>query len=277
MIILALILLGLCLGSFVNALVWRTYMLENKKSKDKKYSITKGRSVCVHCRHELSALDLVPVLSWVALRGKCRYCKKPISKQYPAVEVLTAALIVISYMLWPYTSQAWSFGEVVVFGLWSLLVTLFVALSVYDLRWFLLPDKIVIPATLLGTGMVVARAVTYGEIAVIWHSLLGAGLVFGIFYLLFYVSKGAWIGGGDVKIGFLLGLLSGGVTNVFVMLFLASLLGTLFAVFLSVVRKQKLHRKVTIPFGPFLLSATSIVVVVGADIVDWYSNLILSV
>lgn len=275
MIIFALIVFGLCLGSFVNALVWRTYTNENTKSK--KYSITKGRSVCVHCKHELVAKDLVPILSWVTLRGKCRYCKKPISKQYPAIEALTAALIVVSYLLWPFVSQGWSAGEMIIFVLWSIIVTLFVALSVYDLRWQLLPDKIVLPATIVGVLMVIARAITYSEIAVIWHSLLGAGIVFGVFYLLYRVSDGKWIGGGDVKLGFVLGLLSGGVTNAFVMLFLASLFGTLFAVFLSVARKQKLHRKVTIPFGPFLLAATYIVVLVGVDIVDWYTNLILSV
>lgn len=277
MIILALIVFGLCLGSFVNALVWRTYTNENTKGKDKKYSITKGRSVCTHCKHELAAKDLVPILSWLSLRGKCRYCKKPISKQYPIVEVLTAGLIVVSYLLWPYVSQGWSFGEIVIFGLWTILVTLFVALSVYDLKWFLLPDKIVIPASIIGAGMVAARALTHGEVAIIWHSLLGAGVVFGIFYLLYRVSDGKWIGGGDVKIGFLLGLLSGGVTNAFVMLFFASLFGTLFAIFLSGARKQKLHRKITIPFGPFLLLATYVVVIAGADIVDWYTNLILSV
>lgn len=279
MIIFALIVLGLCLGSFVNALVWRTFMSETSKSKQKKseYSITKGRSVCVHCKHELSALDLIPVLSWLALRGKCKYCKKPISKQYPAVEVATATLIVASYAVWPFTSQGWSYGEIAIFGLWAIVVTLFVALSVYDLRWRILPTVIVIPATIASVLFVVARAATYQEIAIIWHSLLGAGIVLGVFWGIYQISKGRWIGGGDVHIAFMIGLLSGGVVNVFVMLFLASLSGTLYAVFMSLVQKKQLSLKVQIPFGPFLLLATFITVLVGTDIIDWYTNIILSV
>src|SRR4051812_7602742 len=103
MIYAILVVLGLCFGSFVNALVWRIHEQAEQGSKKKpnksyidKLSIRKGRSMCPHCRHELKALDLLPVVSWLALRGKCRYCGKPISVQYPLVELLTACLFVTS-------------------------------------------------------------------------------------------------------------------------------------------------------------------------------------
>ena len=93
--------LGLCAGSFVNALVWRLHEQKRSKKADKKLSILNGRSMCVHCRHELTWYDLIPLFSWLLLRGKCRYCKKPISWQYPIVELATAAVFVLSYIFWP--------------------------------------------------------------------------------------------------------------------------------------------------------------------------------
>jgi prepilin signal peptidase PulO-like enzyme (type II secretory pathway) len=105
MIIAVLVVLGLCFGSFANALVWRVHEQAGqaaKKKPDKKYlkqlSVAKGRSMCPNCKHELVAKDLIPVLSWLALGGKCRYCAKPISIQYPLVEVALASLFVVSYL-----------------------------------------------------------------------------------------------------------------------------------------------------------------------------------
>jgi leader peptidase (prepilin peptidase) / N-methyltransferase len=108
----ALSILGLCLGSFVNALVWRIYQQEQAGHREKvrgrskknnklsahssdlsrSLSILQGRSMCPSCKHELAAKDLVPILSWLQLKGRCRYCQKPISVQYPLVEVATAVM-----------------------------------------------------------------------------------------------------------------------------------------------------------------------------------------
>ncbi len=89
---------GLVLGSFVNALVWRIR---------EKRTWVNDRSECVHCHHKLAPLDLIPVVSWLFLRGVCRYCKKPISIQYPLVELATGALFVLSYLLWDYGFDSW--------------------------------------------------------------------------------------------------------------------------------------------------------------------------
>ena len=111
-----------------------------------KLSILKGRSMCPHCKHELAAKDLVPVLSWLYLRGKCRYCGKPIDDT-PLVEAATAALFAISYLGWPGpldTGLQW-----LIFAVWLIFVVMFVALAVYDLRWLLLPNRVVYPLILL--------------------------------------------------------------------------------------------------------------------------------
>jgi len=108
MIIAVLVVFGLALGSFVNALVWRVREQTkegSKKKPDSKYlkklSVSKGRSMCPNCHHELTAKDLLPVISWLGLKGKCRYCRKSISAQYPLVELATAGLFAASYLLWP--------------------------------------------------------------------------------------------------------------------------------------------------------------------------------
>src|SRR5579864_137748 len=105
MIYVVLVVLGLSLGSFVNALVWRLHEQESvtkrRKSKKVDLSILHGRSICPNCHHELAVRDLVPVLSWLSLKGTCRYCGKPISWQYPIVEAATASLFILSYVYWP--------------------------------------------------------------------------------------------------------------------------------------------------------------------------------
>ena len=91
MIIAGLFILGLIFGSFINALVWR---IKNKKDW------VKDRSICINCKHELQARYLVPVFSWLWLKGKCAYCKKPISWHYPAIEVFTGIVFAVSYAAW---------------------------------------------------------------------------------------------------------------------------------------------------------------------------------
>ena len=92
MVILGLIIVGLSLGSFVNALVWRLH-----EGKD----WVRARSMCTQCHHELQPFDLVPILSWIWLRGKCRYCHKSISVQYPIIEAMVMVLFLLSYVLCP--------------------------------------------------------------------------------------------------------------------------------------------------------------------------------
>jgi leader peptidase (prepilin peptidase)/N-methyltransferase len=214
MIILLLALLGLIFGSFVNAFVWRLHEQEElregvkkpSKKKLEELSILKGRSMCPHCHHELAAKDLIPLVSWLSLRGKCRYCHKPISAQYPLVEALTAVLFALSYAWWPLELHG---AGLVQFVFWLGFVVAFVALAVYDLKWFLLPDKIVYPLIGAAAVEVITVAIMQHGVHVLLDAALGALVISGVFYLLFQVSGGKWIGGGDVKLAVVLGLLAG--------------------------------------------------------------------
>lgn len=273
MILVMLVMFGLCLGSFVNALVWRLHEQESsaKKAKDPALSIMSGRSMCPLCHHVLSWHDLVPLFSWLSLRGKCKYCQKPISAQYPLVEALTAVLFVVSYIYWPY--ELGSISEVVRFALWLLLVVGFVAMAVYDLKWMILPNKLVYIFTTLGVVLVLLTAGSTGGWSLVSGALQGLIAVGGLFYVLFQVSNGRWIGGGDVKLGFILGLLAGGFMKGLLVVFVASSIGTVIAIPLLIMHKKSLTQK--LPFGPFLLTATFIVYLLGQRIIDWYQALFI--
>lgn len=289
MIIAILVVAGLCFGSFVNALVWRLHeqaalasklsrseKKPNKKTRElrvelQRLSVLKGRSMCPHCHHELAAVDLVPVVSWLALRGRCRYCGHPIMPQYPLVELATASLFVASYAWWP---VAFSAAQIAVFVLWLLLLTGLMALLVYDVRWKLLPSRLIYPLD--------AIAVTMAIIAIFaahnpWTSVLNAVLAVvvggGLFYVLFQVSAGKWIGGGDVRLGFLLGLVAITPARSFLFIFLAALLGSLLS--LPLLATKRLKRNSTIPFGPFLIVALIVVELFGHSILFWYQKTFL--
>ena len=258
MIIVALVVFGLCLGSFVNALVWR---LHEQKTQ-------KGRSMCPHCKHALAAKDLVPVLSWLALGGKCRYCHKPISVQYPLVELGTAALFVVSYVFWPVELTG---TEVLSFGLWLGLLVGLMALLVYDLKWMLLPNRLVYPLGIMAALLALVGVIGAAEpLTAVINLLLAVTVGGGIFYVLFQVSGGKWIGGGDVKLGWLLGLVVATPARALLLIFLASVGGSL--VSLPLLVSGRLKRSTVIPFGPFLILAAIVVYLFGADMLDWYER-----
>lgn len=282
MIIVVLIVIGLCLGSFVNALVWRVHEqaqkqpVKSKKTKQAKtqnLSILNGRSMCPHCKHELAVKDLVPVLSWLNLKGKCRSCHKPISVQYPLVELATAGLFVLSYACWP---QAFNGLQVVIFGLWLLLLTGLLALLVYDLRWMLLPNRLIYPLGAIALGQATIIILTAGRpLTALTSSVLGVLVGGGIFYGLFQLSGGKWIGGGDVKLGWLLGLIVGTPARSLLLIFLASVLGS--AVSLPLLACGRLKRDSIIPFGPFLIVAGIIVRLYGDSLLSWYQHTVLMI
>ncbi|MFA5004235.1 MAG: prepilin peptidase [Candidatus Saccharimonadales bacterium] len=271
MIIVVLAVFGLIFGSFVNALVWRLRQQElaGKKSK-KQYSILTGRSMCPECHHELAAKDLVPVLSWLSLKGKCRYCREPISGQYPLVELATAIMFVFSYIYWPLDLHGAGLVQLV---FWLFFVVAFMALAVYDLKWFLLPDRLVYPLVAMASTEVIVVAFLRQSWTFAASSVLGALVLSGTFYVLFQISKGNWIGGGDVKLGLVLGLLAGSSFRAVIVIFLASLFGT--AVSLPLLVKSKKNIQTRVPFGPFLLLATVVVVLFGSSLVSWYDKLLL--
>lgn len=273
MIIAVLIVLGLCFGSFVGAVVWRFHEQAKPKGKKSKVdsrelSILTGRSMCPSCRHTLAAIDLLPLLSWLSLGGKCRYCHKPISGQDPLTELALAALFVLSYVYWP---MAFNNVGVALFVFWLTFLVGLTALLIYDLKWMILPNKLVYPLLWLAVIQVLIKVVIFqdgldGLMEAVWGLLIGGGL----FYALFQLSAGKWIGGGDVKLGALLGLIVGGPVAATLVIFIASFIGTIVSVPLLAINRLKPTSR--LPFGPFLIAATVIVYLFSAGIVSWYKN-----
>ncbi len=262
MIIAVLVILGLALGSFVNAFVWRLH--EKKKWVN-------DRSECTNCHHKLAAIDLVPVLSWLLLRGRCRYCQSKISVQYPIVELGLTLLFMMSYFFWPNIITGW---QISIFAIWLLISTGLVALAVYDLRYMLLPTKLIyvlLALSIVSSSITLALANDPATTLVnlLFSTLIGGGM----FYVLYMVSRGKWIGGGDVRLGFLLGLLAATASRSFLLIFIAALIGTV--VSLGLISIKQLNRKSLIPFGPFLIAALFIIQFWGQHILNWYSNLFL--
>lgn len=273
MIIFILFMAGLMIGSFVNAWTWRLHEQESikaSKNPDKKYlarlSIQKGRSMCTKCKHELAAIDLVPVLSWLYLGGKCRYCHQSIDYDNPSLEIIAPALLIASYIWWPHGFKGLGLYY---FSFWLAFLVAFIALATYDKRWYVLPDNIIKPLVILAFVQMLGailfwHAGLHSIVTAFWGVLVSSGL----FYLIFVISKEQWIGGGDVKLGVVLGILLGGPAMSLLMLFIASTLGSLVGVPLLMAGK----RNVRLPFGPFLLVATFIVTLFGSSIINWYKT-----
>lgn len=272
MVYLPLVVLGLALGSFIDALVWRTF--EQPKAKNKaerqRLSILRGRSMCPACRHTLQVRDLIPLISWLSLKGRCRYCSHPIGGQSPLLEVITAGLLAVSWLAWPYQlSQA---NHLAVFALWVALLTLLLALAVYDLRWLLLPNRLVYSLAIVSLIFIAARGAVYmpNVPAYLIASFLGGISLGGLFWLLYQLSSGKWIGGGDVRLGFIMGGLLGW-QQAFLALTLAAYLGTLVILILLVLGRY--HRKLKLPFGPLLIFGLYVAFLWGQLLIDWYKNL----
>lgn len=251
------------MGSFINALVWR---LKNKKNW------VKARSQCPDCGHQLAAKDLVPVLSWLWLRGRCRYCKKSISAQYPIVELAMAVVFVLSYIYWPQPLQG---GQLVLFITWLACSVGLMALLVYDLKWMLLPNSIIYPTLLIAVAGKLIYLIGFephkSHSAALWAlSVLAAS---GVFWFLYMISKGKWIGYGDVRLGLITGTLLQAPLKSLLMIFLASLIGSLTILPLISVGKRRLSAK--IPYGPFLITATFICVLFGDSLINWYKSVFL--
>jgi prepilin signal peptidase PulO-like enzyme (type II secretory pathway) len=270
MLILILAIFGLFFGSFVNALVWRTHGM-GLKGANKTPSINQGRSICPHCRHELAAKDLVPIFSWLWLRGKCRYCKKPIAWQYPVVEASQSIVFVLSYIFWP---QPLHDGQIVLLAAWLAASVGLMALLVYDLKWMLLPNSILYPTFFIVLAGQLAYLIGYQvdkpQAALNWA--FSVAVAAGIFWFLFMFSRGEWIGFGDVRLGLISGTLLQTPAKSFLMIFLGSLMGMAVIIPLIAAGKRRLSSK--IPYGPFLIAATFICLLFGDGIVDWYKKLV---
>jgi prepilin signal peptidase PulO-like enzyme (type II secretory pathway) len=285
-IVALLALLGLFSGSFAGATVWRlrAHQLredevagEKNSAKEKrqveklqKSTLLKDRSVCLHCGHQLAWFDLIPLFSWALLRGRCRYCHKRIGGFEPVIELGMAAFYVVSYLYWPASLE--TVPQLVQFLLWLIVGTGLAILSVYDLKWFLLPNRVMLPLIGLGVvnGFVQLSANQYAssELLNIFYACL---VLSGLYYLIYVVSKHKWVGFGDIKLGLVLALMLGDWQLAILTLFFANALGTV--IVLPLMLSGKMKRSTRIPFGPLLISGWFIAGLFGGEVVRWYLTL----
>ncbi len=249
-----LFLLGLSLGSFINAAEWRLRMGIPLKKK---------RSMCPACNHTLAPMDLIPVVSFFLLKGHCRYCNANISWQYPLVELwLGLAFVCIG---WIHLNTGMSIVVPSIIHDACILFSL-TFLFIYDFKYQELPDCITIPSILIiGLSSYVHEWLTGPQL------LIGAAVGGGVFLFQYLISKGTWIGGGDIRLGVLMGVILGWPV-ILVALFLAYVGGSLVAVPLLLMKKSTWKTK--LPFGTFLTIATVASMMWGQTILEWYLSLI---
>lgn len=292
MITVFILVLGLMIGSFINAFVWRAHektVLRNRHSRPnrgsskkldsrvkpenktrlKELSILSGRSMCTKCRHTLKWYDLIPVVSWLTLKGKCRYCKHKITWLYPVVELAFAVALATSFQFWPF--EFVSVLDYGLFVLWSFILVFMTSLLVYDLKWLELPTEWVYTAGIASVVFVGLSLANGQELAVLRDGIIGAFVLGGLFWCLYQVSSGAWIGGGDVRLGFTIGILLGWQKAIFA-LSVAAYIGTVIVFIAIVLGKYK--KRMKLPFGPLLIAGWYISFLWGQDVIDWYLRLI---
>ena len=246
MYLISIFILGLFLGSFYNVVGYRL---------PKEESIVYPPSHCPNCNHRLSALELIPVISYLVQRGKCKHCGEKISSFYPIVEFSTGVLFAVSF---------YSFGFKPEFYISLVLISLLMVIIVSDLNYFIIPDSVLIISAIL---IVLIKFISYGYMEAL-KAVGGGLLMFSAMYLIMllgnFLFKKESLGGGDIKLMFVVGLVFHPLLGVF-SIFLSSTLALIPSLFLYF--KNKDH---VIPFGPFILFACLIIFLMKIDISDIY-------
>lgn len=259
---------GSLIGSFLNVVVFRVPAGR---------SIVSPPSACPACGTRIRAVDNIPVISWLVLRGRCRDCGTTISLRYPAVELFTAlAFVGVTVWCLPALQRAVTTGPAIAvaaslieLAAYMYLAAISIALALIDLDTHRLPDRIVLPAYVVGGGLLGVVALLQGDGWMLLRALLGAVAVFALYLILGLVRPGA-MGFGDVKLAGLLGLYLGwvGWSALVVGVFGGFVVGGLGALVLMALRRVKLGGG--IPFGPSMLVGAWIGLVAGPAIWTGY-------
>ncbi len=248
--------LGLCFGSFVNMLVYRTavrYEIFNSK-----FEILKNkekRSFCDYCGKQLNWYENIPVFSWLIQKGKTSCCHKKLPVSYPVVELLTGFLFLVYGIIMAPRGG----GAPLQMGLGLIIIILLVFSAVFDWKYMILPD--------FSTGILVSSALVlwfsryFGE----WNYLLSALVASGFLLILNLITKGEGMGMGDVKLAVFMGLFLG-YPNIIVAFYVAFILGAIVGIILMIFKKAK--KKSQIPFGPFLILGTLVAWIFGNNIIN---------
>lgn len=241
-------LLGTIIGSFLNVCIHRI---------PKEESIIFPGSYCPSCSTPLEWYDLVPVLSFLFLKGKCRYCGERISPRCPIVELLNGFIFVMLYSKFRFNLD---------FIFYTFLFSLFIIITFIDLDYQIIPSTMILFILVGSIVYKILNLMLYSIPVNFVNSLMGLGVSILIFLIIFVVSKGG-MGGGDVKLIGVLGFILG-ISKIFLNIFLSFLAGGIISVLLLVFKIK--GRKDPIPFGPFIILGFIITLFWGDKIINWY-------
>lgn len=237
---------GIVIGSFVNVLICRLPEHEN---------IATERSHCMSCGHKLRWYDLVPLFSWLFLRGKCRYCGARISAQYPIVEAING----LGYVLILFVNGI-SLSSI----LYMLCFSILTAIAVIDWRTYEIPVGLNIAILALGA------AGTIADYRNVWYHLIGMVSVSGFLLLLYIVTRGRGIGGGDIKLMGAAGLLLGWKHIIF-----ALVIGCVIGSVVHIILMKVKGKNRVLAFGPYLATGLFAVMLWGNQMINWYAGLFM--
>ncbi len=240
----------LLIGSFLNVCIYRI---------PKGQSISYPPSHCPKCDNSLKVIDLIPILSYLILKGRCKYCKERISRQYPIVELLTAIILTLIYI---------KFNLSIFFIKYSLLSLLLIVISFIDYYHKIIPDKLIVLGLLIGISL----HILYPNLDELINSAIGLSIGGGIFLMIAVLTNGA-MGGGDIKLMGMLGFMLGWKWILLITL-LSFIIGAIISVALMILGLKS--RKDYIPFGPFIAIATFITILYGNNIINFYLNTIIN-
>ena len=244
-------LIGCIVGSFLNVCILRI---------PQGTSIVSPPSRCPQCRRSIRWFDNIPVVSFLILRGKCRYCGKPISRQYVLVEVLTGAFAVAIYRSFPLTEAL----------IYFIFVSALIVVTFIDLEHQIIPDVISLPGVIIGFFCSFALTrITY--IDSLFGIALGGGILLAVALIYYFIMKAEGMGGGDVKLLAMIGAFLG-AQAVIATIFISSFFGS--AVGLAIIALKGKDRKYAIPFGPFLAMGAVIYLFWGEPLIEWYRRLL---
>lgn len=247
--------IGISFGSFITMLIPRIHERES--------GIFLGRSHCRFCKQTLRARDLIPIASYLINKGKCASCKEKIGALYPTIEISTGIIFALIYAKFPFENTSGipltAFYLAISF---ALIFTFF-----YDVKYLEISDIILIPAI----ALCVIKSLITGSPSI--ESALIGGLIGVSFFLIqILLSKGKWVGAGDIRIGALMGVLLGWQMTL-AALVISYILGSVVSIALLIAKQKKIGGKIAL--GPFLVTGTFITLFFGERIINWYLNLFL--
>lgn len=247
--------MGTIFGSFYNVCIYR---IPNKQS------VANPPSHCYKCENRLKPIDLIPILSWIFLKGKCRYCGTKVSSRYAIVEAITGLLFALTYI-----SFGYSFKTIY----YMILISILIIITFIDIDHFIIPDEIIILGSIIA---IIVNLLGYGTgfIDGIKGALFAGGGVLIVISAIEFIVKKEVMGGGDIKLYAMLGLFFGtklALLTILLSIYVGGAYGIIFIIYNKIKKKEA---NTMIPFGPFISIAAIISMLWGNNIIDFYIKII---